>query len=76
MYKVVLVQGPTWTCLVLIDSKVKRALIIYSRGAEPSEPWGRGGPHPPYFGRLVITLFPTGGGQIMPTTLQLAPPNF
>ena len=46
MYKVVLVQGPTWTCLVLIDSKVKRALIIYSRGAEPSEPWGRGGPHP------------------------------
>ena len=53
MYKVVLVQGPTWTCLVLIDSKVKRALIIYSRGAEPSEHWGRGGPHPPYFGRLV-----------------------
>ena len=40
-------------------------------------PWGAGGAMaPPDFGRPVNPILTRGGGQIMPTKLLLAPPDF
>ena len=49
-----------------LDHKV---LVVLDHSTGPSEPGGKGA----YFGRSVNPI--SGGGQIMPTTLLIAPPD-